>query len=31
MTFNFDDSSKDATIPAWVKAAIEVAKDMNWF
>lgn len=29
MTFNFDDSSKDATIPAWVKAAMEVAKDMN--
>lgn len=29
MTFNFDDPSKDATIPAWVKAAMEVAKDMN--
>ena len=29
MTFSFDDPSKDATIPAWVKAAMEVAKDMN--
>ena len=29
MTFNFDDPAKDATIPAWVKAAMEVAKDMN--
>jgi len=29
LTFNFDDPSKDATVPAWVKAAMEVAKDMN--
>ena len=29
MTFSLDDATKDATIPAWVKAAMEVAKDMN--
>lgn len=29
MTFSFDDATQDATIPAWVKAAFDVAKDMN--
>ena len=29
MTFSFDDPARDATIPAWVKAAFDVAKDMN--
>ena len=29
MTFNLDDPTKDATIPAWIRATMEVAKDMN--
>lgn len=29
MTFNFDNAGSDSDTPAWVKAAMEVAKDMN--